>query len=108
MSTRQTLRDATASNSTDPLLGYLQIAISPDEWQHENPQTRRSKIQQLRFMEKQKAAAYDSNVVSTDYLARRKDSLRKLDISKWARIVEPKSLAWIYGQLVHTIGWPPA
>ena len=30
-------RDATASNSTDPMLGYLQIAIHLDEWQHENP-----------------------------------------------------------------------
>ena len=36
VSTRQTLRDATASNSTDPLLGYRQIAIPLDEWQHEN------------------------------------------------------------------------
>ena len=37
VNTRQTLQDATASNSTDPILGYLQIAIHLDEWQHENP-----------------------------------------------------------------------
>ena len=50
VNTRQTLRDATASNSTDPLLGYPQIAIPPDEWQHENLQRRRSKIPLLRFI----------------------------------------------------------
>ena len=36
-----------------------------------------------------KAAAYDLRVISIDYVSRRKDALRKLDISKWARMVKP-------------------
>ena len=88
MSTRQTLTDATASSSSDPLLGYPQIATPPDEWRRENPKSRRSKIQPLRFMA-EKAAAYDLRVISTEYLSRRKGALRKLDICKWARIVKP-------------------
>lgn len=36
-----------------------------------------------------KAAAYDLRVGCTDYLSQRKDALRKLDISKSARMVKP-------------------
>ena len=81
-------KDATVSNSCDPLLGYPQVAILQHEWGRASHLERLDKIPSLRLMA-QKAASYNLRVVSSDFLAKRKKILRRSDISKWARIIKP-------------------
>ena len=42
----------------------------------------------LLLLRAQKAASYNLRMVSSDYLARRKATLRRSDLSKWARMIK--------------------
>ena len=76
------------SNTCDPLLGYPQVAIRLRVWERASIQERLNSLPPLR-LRAQKAASYNLRMVSCDYLARRKATLRRSDLSKWARMIKP-------------------
>ena len=90
LSTSHDPKDVTCSKDSDPLLGYPLVAIPSNNWADADQQGRLSMIPPLRFMVK-KAASFNLRTVNSEYLKNRKQTLRKLNISKWARTIKPAS-----------------
>ena len=76
------------SNTCDPLLGYPQVAIRLGEWDRASIQERLNCLQPLR-LRAQKAASYNLRTASADYHLYMRASLRRSELSKWARILKP-------------------
>ena len=89
---RQGPKDVTMSNTCDPLLGYPQVAIRLGEWDRASIQERLNCLQPLR-LRAQKAASYNLRMASADYLLYRKATLRRSELSKWARMIKPVTKA---------------
>ena len=85
---RQGSKDVTVSNTCGPLLGYPQVAIRLGEWERASIQERLNCLQPPR-LKAQKAASYNLRMVSSDYLLQRRATLRRSELSKWARMIKP-------------------
>ena len=76
------------SNTCDPLLAYPQVAICLRVWERASIQERLGSLPRLR-LRAPKAASYNLRMASADFLVRRKATLRRSELSKWARIIKP-------------------
>ena len=88
ITTSHSWKNATVSNACDPFLGYPEVAIHRCKRAYACHRGRLDKVPLFRFIAKT-AASYDVRVVSFEFLLHRKETFRKLVISKCARIVRP-------------------